>query len=82
MSHYIHVQLLDTTAFLGSIRLLAEPLQTVRPEEETMRTLDVIAAATLVIGGLAWVLVGLSAIYQVLAWRATQKRWVLASARY
>jgi uncharacterized membrane protein YuzA (DUF378 family) len=47
-----------------------------------MRTLDVIAAATLVIGGLAWVLVGLSAIYQVLAWRATQKRWVLASARY
>ncbi|NIN70371.1 MAG: DUF378 domain-containing protein [Gemmatimonadetes bacterium] len=29
-----------------------------------------------------FVLVGLSAIYQALAWRAIQKRWALAWARY
>lgn len=70
-----------------------------------MKTLDVIAAVTLVLGGFAWgliglwgtellsaswgalgraffVLVGLSAIYQALTWRAIQKRWALAWARY
>jgi uncharacterized membrane protein YuzA (DUF378 family) len=71
-----------------------------------MRTLDVTAAVTLVIGGLGlglvglwgvdfmgtyyegalsrvfFALVGLSAIYQALAWRAIQKRWALAWARY
>ncbi|MGD2216886.1 MAG: DUF378 domain-containing protein [Gemmatimonadales bacterium] len=71
-----------------------------------MKTLDVFAAVTLVIGGLAWglvglwgsdlvgtlylgalsrglfVLVGLSAVYQALAWRSIQKRWALAWARY
>ncbi len=69
-----------------------------------MKTLDVIAAVVLVIGGLNWglvglvgvdlvatlfgefgalsrlvyVAVGLSALYQVLTWKAIQRRWALA----
>ena len=73
-----------------------------------MKTLDVIAAGILVVGGLNWGLVaatridlvsvalgdltaiarvtyglvGVAAIYQALAWKAIQKRWALAWARY
>jgi len=73
-----------------------------------MKTIDVIAAIVLVIGGLNWglvaltgfdlvgaalgelsgstravsALVGLSAVYQAVTWRAIQKRWALAWARY
>lgn len=73
-----------------------------------MKTLDVIAAGILVVGGFNWGLVaatqidlvgaalgdltglaravyglvGVAAIYQALAWKAIQKRWALAWARY
>jgi uncharacterized membrane protein YuzA (DUF378 family) len=73
-----------------------------------MKTLDVIAAVILVLGGLGWGLVataqidivgviladlggfgraayavvGLAAMYQALSWRAIQKRWALAWAKY
>lgn len=72
-----------------------------------MKTLDVVAAVLLVIGGLNWGLVGLlgidlvaavfgelsplsrtvyavvglSALYQALTWKAIQRRWALAWAR-
>jgi uncharacterized membrane protein YuzA (DUF378 family) len=71
-----------------------------------MKTLDVIIAALLVIGGLNWglvgllnfdlvaailgnmsflsriiyVVVGVSAIYQALQWKAIQRRWGLVTA--
>lgn len=70
-----------------------------------MKTIDVIAAILVVIGGLNWglvglfnfdlvatifgemsalsrivyILVGLSAVYQGLGWKAIQRRWGLAS---
>jgi len=73
-----------------------------------MKTIDVIAAIVLVIGGLNWglvalagfdlvsaalgelggsiravyALVGLAAVYQAVTWKAIQKRWALAWARY
>ena len=73
-----------------------------------MKTLDVMAAIVLVIGGLNWglvaltgfdlvsvalgelsgssravyALVGLAAVYQAVTWKAIQKRWALAWARY
>ena len=73
-----------------------------------MKTLDVLAAVILVVGGLnlglvaatqidlisaatgdlsgiariVYGLVGVAAIYQALTWRAIQKRWALAWARY
>lgn len=72
-----------------------------------MKTLDVLAAVLVVIGGLNWGLVGLanvdlvaaltgemtaasrtvyalvgvSALYQALAWKAVQRRWQHAPAR-
>ena len=72
-----------------------------------MRTLDVIVAVLLVIGGLNWglvglfqfdlvaavfggqdaiisrvvyAIVGLCAIYQIIEWRAIQRRWLMPSA--
>jgi len=71
-----------------------------------MKTLDIIVAILLVVGGLNWglvglfsfdlvktilgdmtflsrlvyILVGLSALYQVLQWKAIQKRWGSAKA--
>lgn len=71
-----------------------------------MRSLDVIAVALLVIGGLNWglvgllhfdlvktllgdgtllsrlvyVVVGLCALYQVIQWKAIQRRWVMVQA--
>ena len=71
-----------------------------------MKTLDVVFAVLLVVGGLNWglvglfgfdlvasllgpmsslsrivyALVGLSAIYQAVSWKATQRRWGLALA--
>lgn len=73
-----------------------------------MKSIDVIAAIVLVIGGLNWgliaftgvdfvgavlgelsglsrtvyALVGLAGLYQALTWKAIQKRWALAWARY
>ena len=71
-----------------------------------MKTLDVVVAVLLVVGGINWglvglfqfdlvasifggqssaisrvvyILVGLSAIYQALSWKAIQRRWGLAS---
>ena len=69
-------------------------------EESKMKTIDVIAAILLVIGGLNWglvgifkfdlvqwilggtgidrliyILVGISAVYQAVCWKAIQKRW-------
>jgi uncharacterized membrane protein YuzA (DUF378 family) len=71
-----------------------------------MKTLDVVVAALLIIGGLNWglvglfrfdlvaaifggqasplsrivyTLVGLSAVYQALTWKAIQKRWAVAT---
>jgi uncharacterized membrane protein YuzA (DUF378 family) len=72
-----------------------------------MKTIDVLAAVLVVVGGLNWGLVGLfgfdlvamlfgpmsvlsrivyglvglGAVYQALAWRATQRRWQLAPSR-
>ena len=72
-----------------------------------MKTLDIIVAVLLVVGGLIWglvglfqfvlvaaifggqsaalsravyTLVGLSAVYQALSWKAIQRRWGLASS--
>ena len=72
-----------------------------------MKTLDIIVAVLLVVGGLNWglvglfqfdlvaaifggqsaalsravyTLVGLSAVYQALSWKAIQRRWGLASS--
>ena len=72
-----------------------------------MRTIDVIVAVLLVVGGLNWglvglfqfdlvaaifggqsaalsravyTLVGLSAVYQAISWKAIQRRWGLASS--
>jgi len=72
-----------------------------------MKTIDIIVAALLVVGGLNWglvgfarfdlvagllgdgtwlarivyILVGLSAVYQALQWKAIQRRWFPALAR-
>ncbi len=72
-----------------------------------MKTLDIVAAALLVIGGLNWglvgaadfdlvatlfgggsplgklvyILVGISALYQALQWKAIQRRWLAAPGR-
>jgi hypothetical protein len=72
-----------------------------------MKTMDLIAAALVIVGGLNWglvgfagfdlvasiagpmsvvsravyALVGLSALYQALSWRAIQQRWVPAGRR-
>lgn len=72
-----------------------------------MKSIDVIVAALLVIGGINWglvgfmsfdlvasifgngallarvvyVLVGLSALYQAMQWRAIQRRWMPAASR-
>ncbi|MBD3236039.1 MAG: DUF378 domain-containing protein [Candidatus Eisenbacteria bacterium] len=73
-----------------------------------MKTIDVLAAILLVVGGLNWgltgllsldlvatifggstallarvvyLVVGLAAVYQILQWKAIQKRWSFATAR-
>jgi uncharacterized membrane protein YuzA (DUF378 family) len=72
-----------------------------------MKTMDLIAAALVIVGGLNWglvgvahfdlvaallgemsslsrvvyALVGLSALYQAVSWRAIQRRWSPATAR-
>ncbi len=40
-----------------------------------MKSLDVIAAVLLVVGGLNWGLVGLAALYQAFGLRSIQRRW-------
>jgi len=78
--------------------------QTLKTKEREMRSLDVVVATLLVVGGLNWGLVGLlhfnlvatllgdatilsrlvytvvglCALYQVIQWKAIQRRWATA----
>jgi hypothetical protein len=89
------------------VMLFVETIVKPKKRRIRMKSIDVIVAALLVIGGINWglvgfmsfdlvasifgngallarvvyVLVGLSALYQAMQWRAIQRRWMPAASR-